>query len=304
VRIASLVPSATELLFALGLGESVVAVTHECDFPRAARELPRLTRTVIPEGLDAREIDSAVRERTERGEPLYELDGETLARLDPELIVTQAVCEVCAVSFDDVRAIASRLPSRPAVLSLDPAGLEDVLEDALTLGEATGAGHAAARLVLGARARIDRVSGAVAGASRTRVATLEWLDPPFVGGHWVPEMVAIAGGTDVLGRAGERSRTAGWEELARAGPDVVVCMPCGYDAERSAEEARLYRDRLASLGAARLVAVDAAAYFSRPGPRLIDGIELLAHVLHPDRVEEPPTGRAIAVDVGAGEPVR
>jgi iron complex transport system substrate-binding protein len=304
VRIASLVPSATEQLFALGLGESVVAVTHECDFPPAARALPQLTRTVIPEGLGAAEIDSAVRERTERGEALYELDREALARLDPELIVTQAVCEVCAVSFDDVRAIASELPARPAVLSLDPARLEDVLEDALTLGEATGAGEAAARLVADARERIEAVGRSVAGADRPPVVALEWLDPPFVGGHWVPEMVAIAGGRDALGRPGERSRTVAWDELAQARPEVVVCMPCGYDVERSAREARLHRDRLAALGAGRLVAVDAAAYFSRPGPRLIDGIELLAHVLHPDRAGEPPAGRAIALDARSAEAVR
>lgn len=304
MRIASLVPSATELLFALGLGDSVIAVTHECDFPPAARGLPQLTRTVIPEGLGPAEIDRAVRERTGRGEALYELDRDALARLDPELVVTQALCEVCAVSFDDVRAIASELPSRPAVLSLDPTSLEGVLEDARTLGRATGAGDAAERLVVEIRSRIDRVTRKVAGAERPRVAALEWLDPLFAGGHWVPELVAIAGGEDALGRPGERSRTVGWDELARARPHTVVCMPCGYDAERSAREARGQRERLAALRPERVVAVDAAAYFSRPGPRLVDGIELLAHVLHPERVEEPPAGRVIALDVGSAEAVR
>jgi iron complex transport system substrate-binding protein len=304
VRIASLVPSATELLFALGLGESVVGVTHECDFPAAARSLPHLTRTVIPPGLDAAGIDRAVRERTESGEALYELDADCLAALDPELIVTQAVCAVCAVSFDDVTAVATGLPSRPQVISLDPSTLAGVLADVERLGTATGAAAAGKRLVADAHARLERVRDAVAGAHRPRVAAIEWLDPPFVGGHWVPEMVALAGGRDELGRQGEKSRVLDWDEIAASRPEVVVCMPCGYDAERSAHEASDHRERLAGLGADRLVAVDAAAYFSRPGPRLVDGVELLAHVLHPDRVVPPTPGRTVTLDAGTAEAVR
>jgi iron complex transport system substrate-binding protein len=296
VRIASLVPSATELCFALGLGDSVVAVTHECDYPPAAAGLPQLTRSVIPEGLSAREIDAAVRERTGRGEALYELDAERLAELDPELILTQAVCEVCAVSFDDVRAVARELPSNPRVVSLDPASIGEVLDDALLVGEAAGAPDAAAALVADARARLERVSGLVGGRERPSVAALEWLDPPFAGGHWVPEMVALAGGRDSLGRAGDRSRPLEWDEVAAARPDVVVCMPCGYDAERSAREAEDHRAELAKLGAGRLAAVDAAAYFSRPGPRLVDGVELLAHVLHPSAAPAPPGGHVLELD--------
>jgi iron complex transport system substrate-binding protein len=299
VRIASLVPSATELCFALGLGDSVVAVTHECDHPPAAAGLPQLTRSVIPEGLSAREIDEAVRGRTGRGEALYELDAQRLTQLDPELILTQAVCEVCAVSFDDVRAVARGLPSKPSVVSLDPATLEDVLDDAVAVGTAAGAPAAARALVADARARLERVERAVDGAPRPRVAALEWLEPPFAGGHWVPEMIALAGGEDALARAGERSRTVEWAGITAARPDVVVCMPCGYDAERSAHEARLHRDELDGVGAMRLVAVDAAAYFSRPGPRLVDGVELLAHVLHPDRVPEPPAGRLLELGAHA-----
>ncbi|CAN5673751.1 cobalamin-binding protein [soil metagenome] len=304
MRIASLVPSATELLFALGLGESVVGVTHECDFPAAARSLPHLTRTVIPPGLDAAGIDRAVRERTESGEALYELDADCLAALDPELIVTQAVCAVCAVSFDDVTAVATGLPSRPQVISLDPSTLAGVLADVERLGTATGAAAAGKRLVADAHARLERVRDAVAGAHRPRVAAIEWLDPPFVGGHWVPEMVALAGGRDELGRQGEKSRVLDWDEIAASRPEVVVCMPCGYDAERSAHEASDHRERLAGLGADRLVAVDAAAYFSRPGPRLVDGVELLAHVLHPDRVVPPTPGRTVTLDAGTAEAVR
>jgi iron complex transport system substrate-binding protein len=296
MRIASLVPSATELLFALGLGQSVVGVTHECDFPPAAARLPHLTRTVIPDGLDAAGIDRAVRERTERGEALYELDARALERLDPELIVTQAVCEVCAVSFDDVRTVAADLPSQPRVISLDPTTLGEVLADVGPLGEVADASDAGSRLGEELNARLEAVRSAVDGAARPRVAAIEWLDPPFAGGHWVPEMVELAGGTDVLGTAGGRSRTVEWDELESARPDVVVCMPCGYDAERSALEARDHRDRLGAVGVSRIVAVDAAAYFSRPGPRLVDGVELLAHLLHPERVAPPPPGRFLEVE--------
>ena len=295
MRIASLVPSATELCFALGLGDSVVAVTHECDHPPAATHLPQLTRSVIGEGLSAAEIDSAVRERTGRGEALYELDAERLGELVPELILTQAVCEVCAVSFDDVRAVAGELPSQPRVISLDPATIEGVLMDAVAVGKTAGAPAAAEKLVTDVRERLTRVEGLVAGRGRPRVAALEWLDPPFAGGHWVPEMIAHAGGQDVLGHAGEKSRTLDWREVAAARPDVIVCMPCGYDAERSARESREHGDELDGLGAGRIAAVDAAAYFSRPGPRLVDGVELLAHVLHPDRVPTPPAGRIVDV---------
>jgi iron complex transport system substrate-binding protein len=302
VRIASLVPSATEQLFALGLGDHVVAVTHECDYPPGVEQLPHLTRSVIPEGLPAAEIDAAVRERTSRGEALYELDEPTLEELDVDLIVTQAVCEVCAVSFDDVRAVAERLPTHPRVISLDPATLGEVLADVARLAEAADAEAAGTRLTEEAGARIEAVERAVAGAPRPRVAALEWLDPVYVGGHWVPQMIELAGGEDVLGLPGERSRTVEWEEVEAASPEVVVAMPCGYYAEQAAAEAVRHRERLAALGA-RVVAVDAAAYFSRPGPRLVDGVELLGHLLHPDRVPAPPTRRSIEVDLERAAPV-
>jgi len=299
VRIASLVPSATETLFALGLGDRVVAVTHECDYPPAAAQLPHLTRTVIPDGLSAAEIDRAVRERTERGEALYELDGDVLRQLEPDLIVTQALCEVCAVSLDDVRAVAATLPSHPSVISLDPTTLGEVLADVRRVAEAAGVPVAGDELVTEAAHRIGRVKALVADAAAPRVAALEWLDPPFVGGHWVPQMIELAGGEDPLGRPGERSRTASWEEIERAQPEVVLSMPCGFYAERAVEEALAARGHLARLGAGRIVAVDAAAYFSRPGPRLVDGLELLAHVLHPDRVDPPPDAQVLPVDLAA-----
>src|SRR5688572_18211020 len=287
VRIASLVPSATEMLFALGLGDQVVAVTHECDYPPGAEQLPHLTRSVIPEHLDAAEIDAAVRERTSRGAALYELDAETLEDLDVDLIVTQAVCEVCAVSYDDVRAVAERLPTRPEVISLDPSTLGEVIADVTRLGESAGAPDAAVELRGSLERRLEAVRDAVAGASRPRTLALEWLDPPFVGGHWVPEMVEIAGGRDPIGVAGAKSRTATWDELRAAAPEVVVAMPCGWDAERALAEALAHRNEIDALGAERAIAVDAAASFSRPGPRLVEGTELLAHLLQPDRVEAP-----------------
>jgi iron complex transport system substrate-binding protein len=296
VRIASLVPSATETLFALGLGDEVIAVTHECDHPSGAQDLPHLTRSVIPEGLSPGEIDAAVIERTQRGEAIYELDEDRLADLDPDLIVTQALCAVCAVSYEDVVTVAERLPSHPRVISLDPRTLGEVLGDVRTLAEATDRRDAGVDVVQDAAARIDRVRLAVRGAKRPRVAALEWLDPVYVAGHWTPQLIEHAGGEDVLGSPGEHSSVRSWEEVAAAAPEVVIVMPCGYDAARSLQEALAYRERLAAVGAGQVVAVNAAAYFSRPGPRLIDGMELLAHVLHPERVPDAP-GQALDVEL-------
>ena len=288
MRIASLVPSATEMFYALGLGDQVVAVTHECDYPPEAAAKPHLTRTVIPDGLSAAEIDAEVRRVTGEGRHLYELDEETLAGLNVDLIVTQAVCEVCAVSYDDVRAIAASLATNPEVISLDPERLEDVLADVTRLGRAVRADQEAEALRRSLEARLGEVRAAVEGAERPRVLALEWLDPPFVGGHWVPEMIEIAGGQDVLGSAGAKSRTAGWDELSAAGPEILVSMPCGWNSEQARDETLSHWPSIAAFGPRRVVAVDAAASFSRPGPRLIEGTELLAHVLHPDRVPAPP----------------
>ena len=284
------------MLFALGLGDDVVAVTHECDYPPAAEGLPQLTRSVIGAGLGPAEIDAAVRERTGRGEALYELDADALRALDVDLIVTQAVCEVCAVSFDDVQAVAKQLPTEPRVLSLDPSTLGEVLADVPRLAEAAGVPEAAERLIEAAGERIEAVEEAVDTAPRPRVVALEWMEPLWIGGHWVPQMIELAGGDDMLGLAGEKSRTASWEEVAAVAPEVVISMPCGYYAEQAAAETLRYREQLAALGA-RVVAVDAAAYFSRPGPRLVDGIELLGHLLHPEDVPAPPTRQSIEIDL-------
>jgi iron complex transport system substrate-binding protein len=287
VRIASLVPSATEMLFALGLGDQVVAVTHECDYPPEAAGKPRLTRSLVPAGLSAGEIDAEVRRLTGEGRHLYELDEAALRDLDVDLIVTQAVCEVCAVSYDDVVAVAARLSTRPRVISLDPSNLSEVLADIPRLGEAANVGDRGVRLRAELERRLEAVRTAVEGGSRHRVLTLEWLDPPFIGGHWVPEMIEIAGGEDVLGVAGAKSRTAEWKELEASRADVVLAMPCGWDAGQARAEVESHAALLTAIGAERIWAVDAAASFSRPGPRLVEGTELIAHLLHPDRVGAP-----------------
>lgn len=287
MRIASLVPSATEALFALGLGERVVGVTHECDYPPDAARLPHLTATVLPPGLSAGEIDAAVKEVIGEGRALYTLDEARLAELAPDLIVTQAVCEVCAVSYDDVVAVAAKLPGRPRVLQQDPSTLGDVLEDVTHLGETAGFEERAAELRGDLERRLDAVRAAVADEPRLRVLALEWLDPPFLGGHWIPEMIEIAGGFDVAGRSGQKSPQVEWDDLDGLDPDVVVSMPCGWYLEESRAQALEHADRLGAFGEARVFAVDAASTFSRPGPRLVDGVELLGHLLHPKRVEAP-----------------
>jgi iron complex transport system substrate-binding protein len=296
VRIVSLVPHATELLFALGLGDQVVGVTHECDYPEEAQDLPQVTRDVLAPGMAPGEIDAAVRARTDAGMSIYELDEELVGELEPDLIVTQALCHVCAVSVDEVRALALSLPGPPRVIALDPTTYGETVGDVRTIAQATGAKDAALDLIARTARRADVVRLAVRGAPRPRVAALEWLDPVFVAGHWTPQLIEMAGGEDVLGFAGEPSRRITWEEVAAAQPEVVIVMPCGYDAARALVEAEDFGDALRAVGADQVVAVNASAYFSRPGPRLIDGLELLAHILHPDRVPQAPA-EALAVEL-------
>ncbi|HMS60815.1 MAG TPA: ABC transporter substrate-binding protein [Solirubrobacteraceae bacterium] len=295
MRIVSLVPHATELLFALGLGDDVVGVTHECDHPAQALDLPHVTRDELPPGLSSREIDAAVRERTERGAAIYALDEELLRELEPDLIVTQELCPVCAVSYEEVKAVAARLPDRPQVVALDPRTFGETMGDVRTIAQATGAKAAALDLIARQRARVDAVRIAVKDEPRVTVAAIEWLDPVFVAGHWTPQLIELAGGIDVLGMPGEPSLQTTWELVAAAEPEVVVVMPCGYDAARSLEEAETHAAQLATLGARLVVAVDASATFSRPGPRLVDGLETLAHVLHPRAVPDAP-GPALAFE--------
>jgi iron complex transport system substrate-binding protein len=287
------------MLFALGLGDDVVAVTHECDYPAEAQDLPKVTHDVLPSGLSAAEIDAAVKERTLAGESIYELYADALHELEPDLIVTQALCSVCAVSYDDVRAIAEEIDTQPVVISLDPHTVGEILGDARTLAQVTNTKDAAVELVREASARIDRVRVLTRKAMRRpRVVALEWLDPPFSAGHWTPQLIEFAGGDDMLGFAGENSVQTTWEEVAAAQPDIVIVMPCGYDAQIAHREAEMHGDQLAAIGAGEVVAVDAGAYFSRPGPRIIDGLELLAHILHPELVPDPgPPARALTVEL-------
>jgi iron complex transport system substrate-binding protein len=289
MRIASLVPSATEMLFALGLGDCVVGVTHECDYPPESRSRPHLTRTVLPPGLSAAEIDTKVKATISEGRALYALDTELLAELNPDLIVTQAVCDVCAVDYRDVVEVADRLPAQPRVISQDPSTLAEMLEELIRLGEATGAEAQAHELRGELEGRLATVRAAVSGTSALRVVALEWLDPPFVGGHWMPEMISIAGGEDVAGPPGLDSPEVRWGELSGLNPDVVIAMPCGWYVDEARTEVMRQWSRIEALRASRVFAVDAASTFSRPGPRLVDGVELLGHLLHPDLVDPPGT---------------
>ena len=280
MRIVSLVPHATELLFALGLGDEVIAVTHECDYPARALKLRQVTRDMLPPGLSAAEIDAAVRERTLSGDSIYELDEQALRELEPDLIVTQALCPVCAVSHTEVVDLAKSIPSQPRVLALDPTTLGETLGDVRTVAQATNSRAAGIELIARIAGRIDRVKLAVRGSRRPRVAALEWLDPVYVAGHWTPQLIELAGGEDVLGFPGEHSEVFTWEAVAAAEPEIVVVMPCGYDASRAHEEATAHAGQLASLGARLVVAVNASAYFSRPGPRLITGLEILNAIMN------------------------
>jgi iron complex transport system substrate-binding protein len=286
LRIISLVPNATEILFAVGAGGQVVGVSHECDYPAGARGLPVLTGSALPPGLAAAEVDRAVSAQLASGESLYTLDEARIAELAPDLIVTQALCPVCAVSTDRVEDAMAPLPRCPDLLSLDPTTLAAVLADVERVGERTGHAAEAAALVGSLIRRLEAVRARVAGRPRPRVLALEWLDPPFGGGHWVPEMIDAAGGVDVAAAPGERSARLTWEEVARLDPDVIVAMPCGYDCAGAAEQVALVADRpewrrLRAVRDGRVHPVDANGCFSRPGPRLVDGIECIAAILHP-----------------------
>ncbi len=285
MRIVSLVPNGTEILFALGAGGEVVGVSHECDYPEEARRRPILTGSALAAGMSAAEVDAAVSAQVASGASLYTLDEARIADLAPDLVVTQDLCPVCAVSAAQVDGAIRPLPRCPDLLSLDPRSLADVFADIRRVGAATGRAAAADALVAGLERRLAAVRARVAGRPRPRVAALEWLDPPFAGGHWVPEMIATAGGEDVLNRPGEGSRRLGWEEVAAADPEVIVAMPCGYDAAGAERQVELAAERpewrrLAAVRAGRVAAVDANGCFSRPGPRLVDGVERLAAIFH------------------------
>lgn len=279
-------PNGTEILFALGAGEEVVGVSHECDYPEAARRRPILTGSALPAGLGAAEVDRAVSAQVGGGDSLYTLAEDTIAALAPDLIVTQQLCPVCAVSTAQVDDAVAPLARCPEVLSLDPTTLDDVLADIRRVGDRTGRAAAAGELVATLERRLAAVRRRVAGLPRPRVLALEWLDPPFAGGHWVPDMIAAAGGEDVAAVPGAHSARLTWADIAGLDPDVVVAMPCGYDAAGAAAQiaaidARPEWRRLRAVQSGRVHPVDANGCFSRPGPRLVDGIEHLAQILHP-----------------------
>lgn len=285
MRIVSLVPNGTEILFAVGAGDLVVGVSHECDFPPEARTRPILTGSALTPGMTAAEVDQAVAAQVGSGESLYTLDEARIAELAPDLIVTQQLCPVCAVSTSQVDGAIQPLPRCPDLLSLDPKTLGDVLADIRRVGEITGRSGEAEALLRELERRLDAVRSRVQGKARPRVATLEWLDPPFAGGHWVPEMVEIAGGTDVFAKPGGHSARLTWEQVREADPDVLVVMPCGFDAAGAAAQIELIADRaewreLRAVREGRVHPVDANGCFSRPGPRLVDGIERMAEIFH------------------------
>jgi iron complex transport system substrate-binding protein len=281
VRIVSLLPSTTEILFAIGAGEDVVGVTFECDFPPEARSRRIVSTSAIPEGLAPAEIDAFVSQAMARGDDLYHLDEGALAGLDADLVVTQDLCAVCAVDVSVVDDALAHLGCTAEVLTIDPHTVDEVFASIEALGAATGRLDAARSLVAEQRARLQSVTDRVGGRPRPRVMLLEWTDPPFAPGHWIPEMVTLAGGEPLLGTAGEKSFRVTWDQVHDARPEVVVVAPCGYDLAG----ATALRDELVDSGAlpdgVPVHAVDANASWARPGTRLVDGVEELAALLHP-----------------------
>jgi iron complex transport system substrate-binding protein len=281
------------MLFALGLGDSVAGITYECDYPAEARGKTVVVNTRLVHSSDPAEIDRQVREFMSRGESLYKIETEILKQIQPDLIVTQDLCHVCAASPGDLGSALAELKTAPEVLNLNPHTLEDVWDDVLTIGKAADCVAKAQEIVAGLKRRVEAVERAVANAkSCPRVLCLEWLDPPFIGGHWVPEMAARAGGEDVLGKPAEPGASVEWRRILSSRPDVIVIMPCGYHLK---EALRQFRDthfppswmELPAVANGRVFVVDASSYFSRPGPRLAEGVELLGHMIHPELVPKP-----------------
>jgi iron complex transport system substrate-binding protein len=298
MKIISLLPSATEMVYALGLEEALEGVTFECDYPPSARGKPVVSSPALPiqEDRSPSEIDRLVAERVAQGQPLYVLDEERIRNIQPDLILAQDLCRVCAVPSGQVLEALQKLGCSAEVISLDPNSLDEIIDGLGVVGRATGKLGRAEALMVELRERIEKVEALARDLPRLRTLALEWLDPPFTGGHWIPEMIAIAGGEDVLARPGERSRRATWAEIRGGAPEVVVFMPCGYDLAGATVQAECLWEvpEFRSTPAARsgrVYAVDASSYFSRPGPRIVDGLEILAWAIHSDVFPEPPGGR-------------
>ena len=282
MRICSFLPSGTEILFALGLNDSIMGVTFECDYPPEAKTKPVVVLGKLPHGLSQGEIDRQVKAYSERHESLYQLDADRLLDIQPDLIVTQELCHVCAASPNDIGAIFAKLSFEPRILALTPKTVDDVLQDVITVGAATEKEEEALGLVDSLRARIKTIS-LLQPEYRPRVLCLEWLDPPFVGGHWIPEIVRIAGGRDVLGVPGKPSFETDWQTIANSGPDMVLVMPCGYHTHEVEQELETLHlpsawHELRAVREGNVFATDAGSHFSRPGPRIVDGIEIMAQL--------------------------
>jgi iron complex transport system substrate-binding protein len=289
MRVCSLLPGATEIAFALGLGDDVVGVTHECDYPPEARQKPVVVHGLIDSNrMTSLEIDRWVGERLGGNQGLYLIDEERLREAAPDVILTQGLCDVCAIDYNEVVSAAETLAKKPKIVSLTPNCLTDVLSDVLRVGEATGQRHKAERLVQGLEQRISSVRERAARSSaRPRIACLEWFDPVYAAGHWVPEMIEIAGAEDVLGRRGEPSEKVGWQSIRESAPEIIVLTPCGFDVPRTLREAAVLKQvevwhDLPAVKAGRVFAANGHAFFSRPGPRLVDGLDILAHIIHPE----------------------
>ena len=289
MRICSLLPGATEIVFALGLGDQVVGVTHECDYPAEAKQKPVVVHSAIDSHrLSGHEIDRKVSELLEAGKGLYLIDEKALRASAPELIVTQGLCDVCALDYNEVVKAAAALAHAPVIVSLNPHSLADVMDDVVRIGAATNSATAATAIVSGLRQRVEQI-GLGEPDYRPRVVCLEWFEPLYVAGHWIPEMVALAGGHDVLGRSGEPSFRIDWSSVLDAHPEIILLMPCGFDVRRTTKEASALRrlprwEELPAVKRGRVYALNGSAYFSRPGPRLVNGLEILARIIHPEVV--------------------
>ena len=289
----SLLPSATEIVYALGLDGELVGVTHECDWPPEARTKRVVSYSSLPPAAAPAEVDRLVSESIGDGAPIYRLDHEAIRALQPDVVLTQDLCAVCAVPTGSVQDALDVLGCRADVISLDPSSLDDVIDGIVELGARTGTLPRAQAVADALRRRLDHVRDAVTGVDRPRTFALEWSDPPFNGGHWVPEMIDISGGDAVLASRGVPSVRLAWDDIASASPDVVVFMPCGYDLDHAVEEGATLLERRELDSSEAIFAVDATAYFSRPGPRLVDGVEILADCLHPGSVAPVPPGRVV-----------
>jgi iron complex transport system substrate-binding protein len=295
LRVVSLLPSATEIVYFVGAGDALVGVSHECDHPPGVEKLPKLTHTSVDHhALTSAEINAAVENRLTDTGSIYSLDAELLEELEPDLILTQGLCDVCAVSLSVVEQAMAGLPKAPHVLSMNPSSLDEVLEVTVEVGDAVDRGEEAREKVGALRSRLARLEKAVAKFSkRPRVSCIEWLDPPFSAGHWIPEMIRLAGGEELFAEAGEPSTRLSWDRVFEVAPEVIVLMPCGFDTARTLREARVLSKLpawvdLPAVKDGRVWAVDANSYFSRPAPRLVEGVEILAHILHPESFPAAP----------------